>query len=85
MLEMSKEIVRVVKTTEGKFRWVRLARNYRPTHKSKIDYAHKHSAVVAAVRENQDIYRERFMDYTGEKPVALTTKVVERRPSLSDL
>lgn len=83
MSKMSKERVRIVKDDEGRFRWVRYARNHRPTHRSKTTYSKKYTAIVAAVRENEDVYRENFLDYTEEKQRPVTSTVVFRRPTMS--
>lgn len=79
--QMSEEIVKIVKDEDNQFGWQRLARNNRVTHKSKRPYKQKHTAIVAAVRENMDIYRENLRDTTSGTLRVCTSRVANRLKS----
>lgn len=73
IIKRSFEYVRIVMdlVDDGKYRWQRAAGNHRVTHTSEKSFAQMHHAVAAAVRENPDIYREHFYDYTSGKRASL--------------
>lgn len=75
--QTSLDIVKIVPV--GKmFSWTRQARNGKITHEADKPYKTKHSAIIAAVRENSDIFRENLRDATGAKVVPCTSVAVNR-------
>lgn len=83
-IPMTNEIVKIVRTEDDQYSWTRQARNGRVTHMADKPYKQKHSAIVAAVRENPDVYRENFRDATSGKMQPLKSAVLNRRPSKHD-
>lgn len=79
-MQVTNEIVKIVRTDDGLFEWTRQGGNNRVTHRSKRPLKTKYSAVVSAVRENPDVYRENVLDVTSGKPKQFESKVVERLP-----
>lgn len=79
--QTSLDIVKILRTDGNRFTWTRQGRNGKVTHMADMPYSQKHSAIIAAVRENPDVYRENVRDMTSGKMRPCTSKAVQRLKS----